>query len=190
MSQMPRQFLLTTAVMACLCAQGVFAQTLPSRPGLWAEATEVKINGNAMPSGLDDLDASMRSSIAQAMRKLGLPAGWSPRMSCRTPADLNLQNWLAKAAKDCGNLSSKLSGNKLSVSGTCSQGGSVAQLKGSAQFNGDKEMVYQARVETTFRGKQVVSETHSISKWVGADCSNPPPGIDPAWLDEMGDANG
>ena len=115
MPQMPRPFLLTTAVMACLCAQGAFAQSLPSRPGLWAEATEVKINGNAMPSGLDDLDESMRSSIAQAMRKLGLPAGWSPRMSCRTPADLNLQNWLAKAAKDCGNLSSKLSGNKLSV---------------------------------------------------------------------------
>ena len=192
MNQMSRHFLLAAAAMACMHAQGVFAQSVPSRAGLWVEASEAKINGNAAPTMLDidgAMDEQTRSGIKQAMRKYGLPAGWNPSLSCITAQELNVQQWIKKTSKNCGNLSTKQSGDKVTFSGTCAMGGQTATVKGSAQFNGDKEVVHEARVEGTYQGKPVVSETRSVSKWVGADCNNPPAGIDPAWLGEMAAAN-
>jgi hypothetical protein len=192
MTPTPRQFVLAAATLACLCAQGALAQSVPSRAGLWVEASETKINGNAAPTMLDingAMDESTRNGIKQAMRKYGLPAGWSPSLSCVTAQELNVQQWVKKTASNCGNLSVKQAGNKFTFSGTCAMGGQTANVKGSAQFNGDKEVVQEAQVQTTYQGKPVVSENRSVAKWVGADCNNPPAGIDPAWLGDMAAAN-
>lgn len=177
-----------TLILAALASQLPMlaaAQTIEARPGLWAEAHVSTLNGKRMPSILDiqgALKPQERAAIVNAMNQLGLPAGWAPALSCASTSSYDVQA-LAKSAGDgactVSIIEQRRDGARFAVSCT-------GQLNGKGQ--GEVKVLNQVQAESrysmdgTYQGQPVKFEQKSQSKWIGADCSHPPQGIDPSWL--------
>ncbi|TAK77009.1 MAG: DUF3617 family protein [Aquabacterium sp.] len=177
-------------VLACAAIPtGACAQSLDARPGLWAEASSSIINGKAMPTIFDvkgGLPAGEKARIKQVMAKLGLPPNWNPKLQCLTKASFDSAEVIRKAAASCPSPSVKARGNEISYSARCQEQGTEAQVTGNVRAVSDTEIRSNSRVEAQVQGQKVVSEHQTVSKWLGADCTQPPAGIDPQWLAGLG----
>lgn len=180
------------AGIAVACAAihtGACAQSLDARPGLWAEASTSTINGKAAPTIFDvkgGLQEGEKARIKQVMGKLGLPQNWNPKLQCLTKASFNAAEVLRKSAVSCPSPSVKAKGNEISYSARCHEQGADAVVTGSVRAVSDTEIRESSRAEALVQGNKYVTEHQAVRKWLGADCTQPPAGIDPQWLEGLG----
>jgi len=179
----------------CLLAAGAtaaLAQTYPARPGLWASAHQATMDGKKLPGQLDikgGMSPQQRQAIIQAMAQLGLPAGWSPSLSCETATQVSVQETLRKAQMDgCKvNVTDQRSDSlrfKMSCTPTAGQGAHMGPMSGTGEVTGigGQEVKMGTRIQASIQGRMVNYESQTVSKWVGADCKHPPAGLDPSMV--------
>jgi len=171
--------------IAALGAATASAQTLEIRPGLWADAHLTTINGKKTPSILDikgALKPADRAAIESAMQKIGLPAGWSPAMSCAangTYDPATIARGASTGACTVTVTEQRRDGARFTVACT-------GELTGRGQ--GHVSITDKAQAETafsmdaTYKGQPIKFEQKGLSKWIGADCEHPPAGIDASWM--------
>ncbi len=196
---MRKSIRLFTALSVSLAALQAMAQPLDLKPGLWVSASRNLINGED-PGGarlfMSSLDSATAAKVRAAMKRFGLPEGWTPSLSCMTMANFDPQAVAARAAEQGCSPQVKARADKVEFAGRCTR--DLPQPlpgTGTRRVNTtvSGEVVRVSAGETTSRtravsdigGRQTVMESRDISKWVGADCEHPPTGIDPSWLSAL-----
>ena len=161
---------------------------------MWATANQTLINGKKVPGLLDikggGIDPQQRQAMVQAMQQLGLPAGWSPNLSCETATQVSVQEQLRKAKMEGCQVDvteQRLDSLKFKLACTPKAGANelgAGALQGTGEVTGigSSEVKMGYRAQTTVQGKPWRFDSESVSKWVGADCKRPPAGVDPAWV--------
>lgn len=182
-----------TALAACAIAicTAAPAQTLEARTGLWASAHQTLVNGNRMPNIFDlkkGLSQQEKDDIAGAMKRLGLPAGWSPALDCGTSKTYDVPAIVQKANADgqckVDGLTPTASGASFKLNCGSTDAGTVSGT-GDVKVTGGTESQIKVVMNGTVNGMPMKFEQTTVSKWVGPDCSNPPAGIDPKWMQRL-----
>lgn len=184
------------AISSMLLAAGVSllavqaqAQTVPTKPGLWAQAHQTLLNGQKLPGRLDVKGAmppAQRQAIERAMQTLGLPAGWSPAMHCQAGSQLDIASSLKDAkAQGCDVKLTDQSGDRVRFAMSCrTPDGNTAKGEGEYTGVGSAEVRGRYTMTSQYQGQPLKMDSQSVSKWLGSDCSKPPAGIDPSWLSQ------
>lgn len=186
MKSIVKPIVLAACAMA-ICAAAP-AQTIEGRTGLWAGAHQTLMNGKPMPNMFDIKGAMTqpeKDAIAAAMKKLGLPAGWTPTLECATSKTYDVPAIIQKATIDsqCKVEGLTMTGSGASFKLACAQpNGPVMNGAGDIKVTGTTESQIKLTMAGTVNGQPVQFEQTTVNKWIGPDCSNPPPGIDLKWL--------
>ncbi len=165
------------------------AQTVSVKPGLWASSTAGTMNGHKLPSILDikgALTPQQKSALVSGMQQLGLPVG-SPGLACQETESFALPK--PQSTEQCTFNASPSDATSGIIQMSCN-----GQLKGSGQgtykVSGKTTATLDWKMEgTTPQGTPIKMEQTTVYKWVQADCSQPPKGLDPS-LAEMLKSNG
>jgi hypothetical protein len=176
---------LCVLVLSSLISSVAHAQTVPTKPGLWATASEVVINGRKMPTLFDikGVPQAQKDAMAGAMSQLGLPAGWSPSLNCQTASAVNIQEVMAKAqAQGCTATLTETAGDHVKYKMACKSNAGAASGDGTVTGIGSNQVKYVMNLTGTTMGKPMTYRAISINKYVGPSCANPPAGIDPSWI--------
>jgi hypothetical protein len=184
--------MLVTALLSLAAPQCSFAQMLNGRPGLWVEVRALSLNGESVPGPLitsNGLNPDQKAQLKQALSKLGLPENWTPRLACLTKGSFDVQAAVRQAALDCPKPTVKSKGNRATFSARCKHDDTVARLTGEIEVIGGTEFRQTYVTQASLQGVKVHSQTRTISKWVRADCSVPPEGINIEWLDTLNRAD-
>lgn len=182
---MTKNFFRAVALGTALCAAlgGVNAQTVSVKPGLWASSTAGTVNGQKLPSILDikgALTPQQKSALVSGMQQLGLPAG-SPSLACQETETFALPK--PQSTEQCTFTASPSDATSGTIRMSCN-----GQLKGSGQgsykVTGKTTATLDWKMEgTTPQGTPIKMEQTTVYKWVQADCSQPPKGLDPSLVD-------
>ncbi|HEX5374439.1 MAG TPA: DUF3617 family protein [Aquabacterium sp.] len=183
------------AVGACALWIGGLAcageASLNGRAGLWVEASLVTMNGVKLPGVLDVQGGLAPADVQQirgAMKTLGLPEGWDPKLVCLTPDAFDVAVATQKAAGVCPSPELVIHGNSVKYQARCETGADQRLVvSGDVSVQNEVEMTQSSRQEVLVRGLKTVTEARSVSRWLGADCSQAPKGIEPQWLQTLSD---
>lgn len=161
----------------------VQAQSVSVKPGLWASSTTGTVNGHKLPSIFDikgALTPQQKSSLAAGMQQLGLPVG-SPNLSCQETETFTLPK--PQQTEQCTFTAVPSDATSGTIKMSC-----AGDMKGSGEgrykVTGKTTATMDWRMEGTTQGAPIKVEQTTVYKWVQADCSQPPKGMDPA-LAEM-----
>ena len=158
------------------------AQSISVKPGLWASASVNTLNGRKMPTIFDingALTPQQKSSLAAAMAKVGLPTGGSPHLDCQQSPEFALPK--PQSVDDC--TTQVKPGDTTSGTFTMSCKSATASGMGNGSYQVTDKSSATVKVTfkgTTAQGMPITYESTSVHKWIGSDCSAPPPGIDPS----------
>lgn len=184
--------LLIASLLGLAIPHACVAQNLNGRPGLWVEVRALTLNGDAVPGPLitsNGLNPEQKALVRQAMSKLGLPENWTPRLACLTKDSFDVQAAVSRAALDCPKPTVKTKGGRATFSARCQRDDTVAKLTGEIEVIGGTEFRQTYVTQAKLQGVKVHSETRTISKWVGPDCSAPLEGVHTEWLDTLNRAD-
>jgi hypothetical protein len=163
-----------------------YAQTVPSKPGLWASASEVVLNGKKMPTifEINGVPEAKKQQLRQSMAAAGLPAGWNPSLTCETASEVDIQQVLASMKADgCVGTITSRTPTHITADLQCKspQGNSI----GKADVSGvsTSTVTYVINMTGMLYGKPMTYKASTTSKFLGSDCSNLPAGIDPSMVD-------
>jgi hypothetical protein len=179
-SLLPISFAVFVSAMV-ISPSEVSAQMIPSKAGLWADASEVIINGKKMPTIFDikGMPAEALASQAAFMASVGLPKGWGLSLHCETELKVDLQKIFADL-KDKGctptltnQTSDNISGNLSCVNEFGSGAGTV-----SVQNINTNVVTYIADMKGSLYGQPMTYKATTISKYLGSDCQNLPKGLE------------
>lgn len=165
----------------------VQAQSISVKPGLWASASVNTLNGRKMPTIFDingALTPQQKTSLAAAMAKAGLPTGGNPHLDCQQSSEFALPK--PQSVDDC--TTQVKPGDATSGSFTMSCKSATASGTGAGTYQVTDKSSATIKVAfkgTTAQGMPLTYESTSVHKWIGSDCSAPPPGIDPSLMDLM-----
>lgn len=181
------------AVGACALWIGGLAcaadASLNGRAGLWVEASMITMNGIKLPGVLDapaGLAPAEVTHIREAMKNLGLPEGWDPKLVCMTREAFDVAVATQKAAGVCPSPEIKVQGSSVRYQARCETGGDQRlAVTGDVSIREGVEMTQNSRQEVLVRGLTMVTEARSVSRWLGADCTQAPKGIEPQWLQTL-----
>lgn len=162
------------------------AQVLKVRPGLWIESVSSSINGQPFPGmevTLEPFGPQVVARVKAALKRYGLPANGNPNLQCYTQADFDVAAVIRKTAQYCPSPKVEMTASGVKYQANCQKDGATAMVKGEVRLtNGGMEIISTSQESGKTHGKPFTSDTHSIQKWIGADCNNPPEGIDREWL--------
>lgn len=165
--------------------------SLNGRAGLWVEASMITMNGIKLPGVLDapaGVAPAEVTDIREAMKKLGLPEGWDPKLVCLTRDSFDVAAATQKAAGVCPSPEIVVQGNSVKYQARCDTSGDQRlAVTGDVNVREGVEMTQNSRQEVLVRGLKMVTEARSVSRWLGADCSQAPKGIEPQWLQTLSD---
>jgi hypothetical protein len=184
--------MLIASLLGLAIPHACVAQNLNGRPGQWVEVRALTLNGAPVPGPLitsNGLSPEQKSAVRLAMSKLGMPENWTPRLACLTKESFDVQAAVARAVLDCPKPTVKTQGSKARFSAKCQRDDTVATLTGDIEVIGGTEFRQTYVTQAKLQGVKVRSETRTISKWVGPDCSVPPEGISTEWLDTLNRAD-
>ncbi len=161
------------------------AQSVSVKPGLWASSTAGTVNGHKLPSIFDikgALTPQQKSSLAAGMEQLGLPVG-SPNLSCQESETFTLPK--PKQTEQCTFTAVPADANSGLIKMSC-----AGEVKGSGEgrykVTGKTMATIDWRMEGTAQGGAPLKvEQTTVYKWVQADCSQPPQGMDPALVEML-----
>jgi hypothetical protein len=176
---------LSAAALSLLIVSAVAAQSVPTKPGLWASASEVMINGTKAPTLFDikGVPEAQKAAMAAAMAQMGLPAGWNPSLSCQTQSTINIQTVIANVKdQGCTATVTETAADHVKYRLACKGNMGVAAGEGSVTGIGTSKATYTMALNGTANGRPMAYRTTSISKFVGPSCANPPAGINPDWI--------
>ncbi|ESQ83768.1 DUF3617 family protein [Asticcacaulis benevestitus] len=173
---------LSTLVVAALPAQ---AQTVPAKPGLWAQASEAVLNGKKLPTLFDikGVPEAKKNQLRQSMAAAGLPAGWNPSLSCEKATQVDLQEVLANMkAQGCAASITSQTADHISANLQCKSETGIAT--GTANVSGinSSSVTYVMNLTGTMYGQPMTYKATSINKFLGSDCSALPAGVDASML--------
>ena len=172
-------------VTAALLPAMATAQTVSTKPGLWASASTVVLNGKTLPTIFDihGIPETKKTQLRSAMAQAGLPAGWNPSLDCQTATEVDLQQILARMQADgCTPRITSNSGGRITGTMDCAADG--AQTKGTVEVTGvgSAAVTYLLNMTGTMNGAPMTYKATTVSKLIAADCSHLPPGVDPSML--------
>ncbi|MES2886417.1 MAG: DUF3617 family protein [Pseudomonadota bacterium] len=157
--------------------------TLQFKPGLWAIATNGTFNGGRLPTILDPqatMPPSQRQAMAGVMRQAGLPAGWSPYLECsRGKVALDLA--AIKGIEGCQATATHSSATSASFDLVC-RGQISGKGQGTVTILSDTSAEGRWMLDGGVMSLPVRMSQSMQARWLGKDCSQLPPGIDPAWV--------
>ncbi len=182
----PRFLMCATVISGlALVALPAAAQTVPAKAGLWASASQVQLNGKAMPTIFDikGVPDAKKAQLRQAMSAAGLPAGWSPSINCQQETQVDLQKVFADlAAQGCNAAINSQTGDHISANLQCKNENGTAAGTTEVSGIGSSTVTYVANLNGTMYGKPLVYKSMTISKFIGSDCSALPAGVTPDML--------
>lgn len=156
---------------------------LQFKPGLWAIATRGTFNGGPLPAILDpqtSLPPAQRQALAVVLRQAGLPSGWSPSLECsRGKVALDLA--VIKGIEGCHATATHSNATSASFDLVC-RGQISAKGQGSVAIVSDTSAEGRWTLDGGVMSLPVRMSQSMQARWLGKDCSQPPPGIDPAWV--------
>jgi hypothetical protein len=170
---------------ACLLPAAADAQTVPAKPGLWASASQVVLNGKPMPTLFDirGIPETKKTQLRQAMAQAGLPAGWNPSLDCRTETEVDLQAIMAKMQADgCAPKITSNTGSRITGTMDCEADGTKGHGTVEVTGIGSNAVTYLMTMTGTINGAPMTYKATTVSKFIGADCSQLPPGVDASML--------
>jgi hypothetical protein len=157
--------------------------TLQFKPGLWAIATNGTFNGGRLPTILDPqatMPPAQRQAMAEVMRQAGLPAGWSPYLECsRGKVALDLA--AIKGIEGCQASATHASARSASFDLAC-RGQISGKGSGTVTLLSDTRAEGRWTMDGVVLGLPVRMSQSMQARWLGDDCGQMPPGIDPAWV--------
>jgi hypothetical protein len=162
-----------------------YAQTVPSKPGLWASASEVLVDGKKMPTifEINGVSEAKKQQLRQSMAAAGLPAGWNPSITCETASEVDIQQVLASMKADgcVGTITSRTQ-THITADLQCKspQGNSIG--KADVSGVGSTTVTYVINMTGTLYGKPMTYKASTTSKFLGSDCSTLPAGVDPSMV--------
>ena len=162
------------------------AQMIPAKPGLWASSTVVTINGKPAPTLFNVRGALTEPQVAairSAMTRLGLPKNGNPSLVCSTASEVDLQAVMADArARGCAPIVTDRGQDHINFDLACKTPQGNATGKGSVTGINTDRVNYSFVMKGVISGAPVSFESRQVDQFVGPDCQNPPPGIDPKWI--------
>ncbi len=170
-----------TLIAACLLPAAANAQTVPTKAGLWASASQVVLNGKAMPTIFDirGVPDAKKTQLRQAMAQAGLPAGWNPSLDCQTETQVDLQAMMAKMQADgCTPKITSNTGNRITGTMDCTADGTKGHGTVEVTGIGSTSVTYLMTMTGTINGAPMTYKATTVSRYIGADCSQLPPGVD------------
>lgn len=175
---------LSTLAVAGLPAR---AQTVPAKPGLWAQASEAILNGKKLPTLFDikGVPEAKKAQLRQSMAAAGLPAGWNPSLSCEKASQIDLQDVLASMkAQGCSASITSRTADHISANLQCKSESGMAT--GTANVSGisSSSVTYVMNLTGTMYGQPMTYKATSINKFLGSDCSALPAGVDASMLNK------
>ena len=157
------------------------AQTVPAKPGLWASASKVELNGRAMPTLFDinGIPDAKKAQMRQSMAAAGLPAGWNPFLTCETATQVDLQEVLDKMkAQGCTAAITSQTGSRVTASLQCTNvsgnGAGTVEVTGI----GTTTVNYVANLSGVMLGQPMTYKGSTVSRFLGSSCTDLPPGVD------------
>jgi len=169
---------------AAALAAGAQAQSVNVKPGLWASSTAGTVNGRKMPSILDvngALTPQQKSALVAGMQQLGLPPG-SPNLSCQETETFTLPK--PQSTEQCSFTASPSDASSGTIQMTCN-GQAKGSGQGSYKVTGKTSATMNWKVEVVSQGTPIKMEQTTVFKWVQADCSQAPKGMDPELADML-----
>lgn len=163
------------------------ADTVPTKPGLWASASQVVLNGKPMPTIFDikGVPEAKKAQLRQAMAPAGLPAGWSPSIDCQTQAQVDLEQIMAKMQADgCTPKITSNTGSRITGTMDCAADGTKGHGTVEVTGIGSTSVTYLMTMTGTINGAPMTYKATTVSKFIGADCSQLPPGVDAGMLSQ------
>ncbi|TXD70502.1 DUF3617 family protein [Mitsuaria sp. TWR114] len=158
------------------------AQSISVKPGLWASASVNTLNGRKMPTIFEingALTPQQKSSLAAAMAKVGLPTGASPHLDCQQSPEFALPK--PQSVDDCTTQVKPGDATSGTFTMSCKSATASGMGNGSYQVTDKSSATVKVTFKgTTAQGMPITYESTSVHKWIGSDCSAPPPGIDPS----------
>lgn len=177
------------AVLACAGpASAAHAETVPAKAGLWASASTVVLNGKTLPTLFDihGIPEAKKAQLRQAMAQAGLPAGWNPSIACQTATRIDLEDILAKMKADgCTPKVTSNTGSRITGTLDCAANGSRGSGTVEVTGVGSNTVTYLLTMTGTMNGAPMTYKATTISKFIGADCSALPPGVDADMLSQQ-----
>jgi len=158
------------------------AQSISVKPGLWASASVNTLNGKKLPTIFDiqgALTPQQKSSLAAAMAKVGLPPGGSPHLDCQQSAEFTLPK--PQSVDECSTQVKPSDATSGTFTMSCKSATASGTGNGSYQVTDKSSATVKVSFKgTTAQGMPITYESTSVHKWIGSDCSAPPPGVDPS----------
>ncbi|WP_443750829.1 DUF3617 domain-containing protein [Asticcacaulis solisilvae] len=157
------------------------AQTVPAKPGLWASASQAVLNGKTLPTIFDihGVPEAKKTQLRQAMAQAGLPAGWNPSLTCETATRIDLQTILGQMkAEGCTPEVTSNSGSRITGKVTCASGPTTGTGTVEVSGIGSAQVTYVLNMTGTISGAPMTYKATTVSKFIGSDCSQLPPGVD------------
>lgn len=175
-----------TALSFLTICSSAHAQPVPAKPGLWASASQVTINGNLTPT-IFDIKGAMsdaeKAAMKQAMAALGLPTDANPGLSCETATQIEIEDVMADLkSKGCLTTITEQTPDHINFTADCNSEGMKANGKGSVTGVNTNTVIFHAELNGVFNGVPINYVGKNTTQFVGPDCANPPAGIDPKWI--------
>lgn len=173
------------ALVCAALAPALHAQTVPAKPGLWASASQAVINGKPLPTIFDihGIPESQKTQLRQAMAQAGLPAGWNPSLTCEKATEVDLQTILGQMkAEGCDPEITSNTGSHITGKVQCASGPSKGSGTVDVSGVGSAQVTYVLNMTGTINGAPMTYKATTISKFIGSDCSQLPPGVDESML--------
>jgi len=175
------------AIAAFVLPAVAHAQTVPAKPGLWASASQVVLNGKPMPTIFDirGIPDAKKAQLRQAMAQAGLPAGWNPSLDCQTESEIDLQAMLARMQADgCAPKITSNTGSRITGTMDCEADGTKGHGTVEVTGIGSSAVTYLMTMTGTINGAPMTYKATTVSKFIGSDCSQLPPGVDESMLSQ------